>query len=234
MTRHEAKDVAMRIVIPVYPDIDLLDVCGSAEMFRWAGFTVDVVAADAGLVMFNNGFEFNVTNGLDTVTACDALWVPGGEPAALHTIMFGPDRRFQQFITAQAAEARYVCSVCEGALLAAHAGLLDGHNVTTHWAFIPYLLQNYPAIGVAPGHPRFVLDRDRLTGGGISSGLDEALYLISLLGGEALAADVQQTTQYYPDPPVSSKIPNIIQSPMPPVPAWQAGSDVRQNSRVIG
>ncbi|WP_077148066.1 DJ-1/PfpI family protein [Sphingopyxis sp. KK2] len=209
----------MRIVIPVYPEVDLLDVCGPAEMFNWAKFDVALVAADPGPITFNNGFQFNVTAGLDSVTPCDALWVPGGEPDALQAIMFGSDRRYQQFVTAQAAQARYICSVCEGALLVAHCGLLDGYNATTHWAFIPYLLQNYPAISVAPGHPRFVLDRNRLTGGGISSGLDEALQLISLLGGEDLAASVQQTTQYYPHPPVDSDIPNIIQSPMPPVPA---------------
>jgi cyclohexyl-isocyanide hydratase len=64
-----------------------------------------------------------------------------------------------------------------------------------------------------------VVDRNRLTGGGISSGLDEALQLISLLSGEATAQSVQQTTQYYPDPPVSSEIPNVITTPMMPAPA---------------
>jgi len=68
---------------------------------------------------------------------------------------------------------------------------------------------------VADGHPRFVVDRNRLTGGGISSGLDESLKLIELLSGTEAAQGVQQTTQYYPDPPVSSDIPNVIKSPMP-------------------
>jgi cyclohexyl-isocyanide hydratase len=112
-----------------------------------------------------------------------------------------------------------VCSVCEGALLAAAARLLDGYKATTHWAFIPYLIQNYPKVTVADGHPRFVVDRNRLTGGGISSGLDEALQLIALLSGEGTAQSVQQTTQYYPDPPVSSEIPNVIATPMMPAPA---------------
>jgi transcriptional regulator GlxA family with amidase domain len=75
-------------------------------------------------------------------------------------------------------------------------------------------MQTYPVVKIADGHPRFVVDRNRLTGGGISSGLDEALQLIALLSGETLAQSVQQTTQYYPDPPVSSDIPNVITSPM--------------------
>jgi cyclohexyl-isocyanide hydratase len=82
------------------------------------------------------------------------------------------------------------------------------------WAFIPYLKENYPNVTIADGHPRFQLDRDRLTGGRISSGLDEALKLIELLTDTATAASVQQTT-HYPDPPVHSEIPNTITSPMP-------------------
>ena len=113
---------------------------------------------------------------------------------------------------------RYVCSVCEGALLLAAAGLLDGYQVTTHWAFIPYLLEHYPRVKIADGHPRFCFDRDRLTGGGVSAGLDEALKLIELLTDTATARYVQQYTQYYPDPPVASQIPNQITAPMPAPP----------------
>jgi cyclohexyl-isocyanide hydratase len=211
----------MRIVIPVYEHVEMLDLCGPYDMFNWAeGFQVDVVAEVPGTVGFNpglaqQGLSFEAPNGLGTPEPCDALWVPGGAPPALHRIIHDPDRTYLNFLVAQAEVSRYVCSVCEGALLLAAAGLLDGYEVTTHWAFVPYLLRHHPAVNVAAGHPRFVLDRDRLTGGGISSGLDEALKLIELLADTATAQDVQQTTQYYPDPPVTSEIPNIIRSPMP-------------------
>jgi cyclohexyl-isocyanide hydratase len=215
----------VRIVIPVYRDVDMLDVCGPYEMFRWAGFKVDLVAEVPGEVCFNvnnddthpinDPFTFNVPNGLGPAEPCDALWVPGGRPDSLARIMRDPDGPYLGFLRAQAGQSRYVCSVCEGALLLAAAGLLDGYTVTTHWAFIPYLLQYYPNVTIADGHPRFQLDRDRLTGGGISSGLDEALELIELLAGTQAAQGVQQTTQYYPEPPVSSAIPNRITSPMP-------------------
>jgi cyclohexyl-isocyanide hydratase len=209
----------MRIVMPVYESVDMLDVCGPCEMFRWAdGFEVDLVAEVPGLVQFNGGFSFEVPDGLGAPTPCDALWVPGGNPQSLTRIIGDPARTYLDFLVGQAAVSRYVCSVCEGALLLAAAGLLDGYEVTTHWAFIPYLLENYPQVAIADGHPRFHLDRDRLTGGGISSGLDEALRLIELLGDTATAEGVQQSTQYYPHPPVKSEIPNTITSPMP-VPA---------------
>lgn len=93
-------------------------------------------------------------------------------------------------------------------MLLAAAGLLDGYRATTHWAFLNCFPQRFPNVIVAEGHPRFVLDRDRLTGGGISSGLDEALELIRLLAGDELARDVQQSTQYYPAPPIQSDIPD--------------------------
>ena len=216
---------AIRIVIPVYQEVDMLDVCGPYEMFRWAGFRVDLVAEVPGPVCFsvnnddthpvNDPFTFNAPNGLGPAEPCDALWVPGGPPDSLARIIGEPHGPYLSFLRAQADQSRYVCSVCEGALLLAAAGLLDGYTATTHWAFIPYLLQHYPNVSVADGHPRFQLDRDRLTGGGISSGLDEALELIALLAGTEAAQGVQQTTQYYPDPPVSSAIPNRITSPMP-------------------
>lgn len=205
-----------RILIPVYQKFDLLDVCGPSEMFSWAGYTVDLVAEVPGQVVANNGFVFEVPTGFPAQPQpCDALWVPGGSPDQLDRIIHDPQQRYLGFISRQAAQSNWVCSVCEGALLLAAARLLDGYTATTHWAFIPYLLQNYPNVTIAAGHPRFEVDRNRLTGGGISSGLDESLKLIELLSGTAAAEAVQQTTQYYPDPPVSSAIPNVITSPMP-------------------
>jgi len=211
---------AAKILIPVYADVDMLDVCGPHELFSWAGFQVDLVAEEPGTVQFNHGgFSFLVPDGLGPAQPYDALWVPGGNPNSLARIMRDPKRTYLDFLVRQAPQSRFVCSVCEGALLLADAGLLDGYAATTHWAFVQYLLDTYPKVTVADGHPRFVLDHDRLTGGGISSGLDEALRLIELLAGTPAAQDVQQTTQYYPAPPVTSEIPNTSFPFPPPVKA---------------
>jgi transcriptional regulator GlxA family with amidase domain len=67
---------------------------------------------------------------------------------------------------------------------------------------------------VAEGYPRFVVDRNRVTGGGISSGLDEALKIVELLAGYEVAQQVQQFTQYYPCPPVASTIPATNTCPL--------------------
>jgi len=209
------------IVIPVYDGVDVLDVTGPFEMFQWAGIEVRLVAQEPGPITCNGGLTLLIDTAFAEAPVGEVLWTPGGAPKALAGLMSGPDHTFLDFLVEQSRDEfmpsgakRYVASVCEGALLLAAAGLLDGYAVTTHWAFIPCLLRRFPKVTVVDGHPRFHLDRNRLTGGGISSGLDEALELVRLLQGEAAAQAVQQTTQYYADPPVASEIPAAITCPL--------------------
>lgn len=200
----------MIIGIPVYDQVDMLDVTGPFEMFDCAGFEVDLLAEKPGRKRFRSeGFTFDVERGFADTRRYDAIWVPGGDPKALAMIIEDPKRTYLDFLITQSAYTSMTCSVCAGALLLAAAGLLDGYHATTHWAFIPCFTERFPNVIVADGNPRFVLDRNRLTGGGISSGLDEALMLIQLLQGTGAAQQVQQHTQYYPDPPVSSIIPSM-------------------------
>jgi transcriptional regulator GlxA family with amidase domain len=201
----------MRIGIPVYDGVDMLDVTGPYEMFDWAGFEIDLVAAEKGPKRFRSkGFTFQVERTFDEARAYDAIWIPGGDIEALSRIIDAPNGPYLGFLTAQSRQptVRFMCSVCEGAMLFAAAGLLDGYEATTHWAFMPCFAERFPAVKVAEGTPRFVHDRNRLTGGGISAGLDEALMLIELLTDRRTAETVQQQTQYYPQPPVSSTIPD--------------------------
>jgi transcriptional regulator GlxA family with amidase domain len=139
-------------------------------------------------------------------------WVPGGDPGALARLMSEKPRRYLDFLVRQSETAQFVASVCEGALLLAAAGLLDGYRATTHLAFIP-CLKRFSKIKVAKRHPRYVVDGNRITGGGISSGLDEALAPIKKLGGSKVSKSVQRTTQYYLRPPVRSKLPVVTDCP---------------------
>jgi cyclohexyl-isocyanide hydratase len=205
----------MIIGIPVYDGVDLLDFSGPFEMFHWAGFEIDLLAAQPGLKTSGSRLTFSVPRGFAQARTYDAIWVPGGEPDALADMIGDPARTYLDFLSAQARHVRIMCSVCDGAMLLAAAGLLDGYRATTHWQFLS-CFQRFPKVIAAPGHPRFIHDRDRLTAGGVASGLDAALKLIELLGGQELAEKVQQATQYYPDPPVSSAIPATpAQCPIP-------------------
>lgn len=211
------------IVIPAYDGVDLLDVAAPSEMFSWVssipstGQNVQVIVAGEKPVIATRGpgaggLKIVPQDGLSNIKKADLLWVPGGDPSALKIQMANP--KYMGFLRDIAADATYVTSVCEGALLLAEAGLLNGFEATTHWAFIN-CLKKYPGVKVVPGYPRFWVDDHagpkgiRVTGGGISSGLDEALELIRRFAGQAAAEGAQLTTQYInPDPPVHAKLPS--------------------------
>lgn len=200
----------MRLGIPVYEGVDLLDVAGPYEMFKWVdpskGLETVILSADGRPVTTINGIRFEAHASFAATPKLDVLWVPGGDPKALAKIMTNPACQYLAYLQQVAAKAKWVCSVCEGALLLARAGLLDGHKATTHWAFVD-CLKRFPAIDVDTKHKRFIKSGNRLTGGGISSGLDEALKLIELLFGKKTAKAVQLSTQYFPEPPVAGRIP---------------------------
>jgi transcriptional regulator GlxA family with amidase domain len=200
----------MKLGIPVYDGVNLLDVAGPFEMFSWVdpqkGLTATIVSADGRPVTTMNGIRFEAHASFAATPALDVLWVPGGDPNALSRIMSDPNSPYLAYLCQVAKGAKWVCSVCEGALLLARAGLLKDHKATTHWAFVR-CLERFDDIDVDRTHARFIVSGNRLTGGGISSGLDEALKLISLLFDDKTAQSVQLTTQYFPQPPVSGSIP---------------------------
>jgi transcriptional regulator GlxA family with amidase domain len=214
-----------RIGIPIYPGVDLLDVAAPYEFFQWMStsvpeprkISVELVAETTDVIATRDGMHISPQKRFLELPEVDLLWVPGGDPTALKKQM--QDRTFMRYLVDSSRNAEYITSVCEGALLLAEAGLLDGYQATTHWYFLP-CLKKYPKIQVAPGNPRFVVDdRDgakgiRVTGGGISSGLDEALELIGRIAGLKVAEDVQLATQYLPKPPISVDIPVATECPM--------------------
>jgi transcriptional regulator GlxA family with amidase domain len=204
------EDPSMIIGIPVYQKVDLLDVTAPHEVFKWMDvpdIEVRLLAASTrDPIVTRDGFRFLASHRFADTSDLDVLWVPGGHPEALAPIMSGAaPRDYLDFLIRIGPRATWVCSVCEGALLLAAAGLLDGYKATTHWNFIP-CLKKFDKIEVVDGFPRFQLDRNRLTGGGISSGLDESLQLVRMLKGDDVARDVQETIQYYPEPPFPSDL----------------------------
>lgn len=207
----------MQLGIPVYEGVNLLDVAGPLEMFYWTGapekkggqgkdLTTVLISEDGCSVKALNGVRFEAQASFKDTQTLDVLWVPGGDPDALAELMKRPDTDYIKYLRQVASGAKWVCSVCEGALLLARAGLLDGHQATTHWAFVNCLKQ-FRGIDVDTANRRFVVSGNRLTGGGISSGLDEALKLIWLLFDEETARGVQSTAQYFPQPPVMGELP---------------------------
>lgn len=212
-----AATTAFTIAIPIYDGVDLMDVAAPTEMFfcmngNWPGHTVKVVhvAATRARVRTRDGTILMPHQTFAKLRQADVLWTPGGDPAALHRLMYQPaGKTCLDYLRHMSGHVTWVTSVCEGALLLARAGLLHGYKATTHWAFMACLRDpEYGVTVIEKGHPRYVIDRNRITGAGISAGMDEALAMIQLIAGMKTAQAVQQTTQYYPKPPIHGRLPS--------------------------
>ncbi|MCB9235296.1 MAG: DJ-1/PfpI family protein [Bacteroidia bacterium] len=211
------------IVVPVYDQVDLMDIAAPRETFSFASNDKrEIVLYYVGfppagpngrprrrpeLVTTRCGLRFmpDATYTDRRVQRPDLVWVPGAAATGLRAMLDQPDQPFFKYIARVGAQARYVCSVCEGAIMLAQTGLLNGYTITTHHSFYACMAA-YPEVTLVDGYPRYVKDENRVTGGGISSGLDEALYLVELIQGTQTALDVQNTMQYYPQPPVMGSI----------------------------
>jgi len=178
----------------IFAGMTQLDFTGPYEVFaRLPDTVVHVVSKTPGLIQTDRGLVLvpNVTCG-----ACpplDVIVVPGG-PGQQNLM---GDERVLDFLREQAKGARYVTSVCTGALVLGAAGLLRGYRATTHWLSLP-LLEMFGAI---PVEERVVVDRNRVTGGGITAGIDFSLLLAAILRGETVAQQIQLQMEYSPDPP---------------------------------
>ncbi|MFG2626844.1 GlxA family transcriptional regulator [Streptomyces sp. NPDC048473] len=196
-----------RVVIAVFPDVDLLDVTGPAEVFALAnretvgraGYQVRLAGPAAGEVRTSAGVRLLADLAFDEVGGqVDTLLVPG----AVDMTDDGPLARIDTDVVAWVKEtaphARRVASVCVGAHVLAAAGLLDGRTATTHWSTAAQLAADHPAVTVDPD-PIFVrTDRGRLwTGAGISACLDLALALVAEDQGEDVALAVARQLVMY-------------------------------------
>jgi cyclohexyl-isocyanide hydratase len=190
---------ALKVGIPLYENFDSLDVLGPFQTFTFAEMDRYLVAETCAPVTSFEGVSIVPRTTFDECPQLDVLFVPGGsDPVAVLKQGYPGSNCYLDFLSAQAQNATLVCSVCTGALLLGGAGLLDGHVVTTHWAFQD-VLKLFPC-QVVDDYRRYVQSGNRITGAGISSGLDTAMYIVSLLYGVGAARDGQLAMQYHPQP----------------------------------
>lgn len=189
----------LTVVIPLYKGFDSLDVLGPNQAFFFAGMTVLLCGPGKNPVTSFENVSIQPEATFSQCPQADILFVPGGD-GPMDVFGQGPPGKnpYLQFLQKQAKCAQLVCSVCTGAIALAGAGLLDGHIVTTHWAYKP-VLRLFPCT-VVDDYRRYVQSGNRITGAGISSGLDEALYIVGMLCGVNVAREVQLKMQYHPQP----------------------------------
>ncbi|WP_344463071.1 GlxA family transcriptional regulator [Kitasatospora kazusensis] len=198
-----------RVVIAVFPDVDLLDVTGPAEVFALANretgsqaaYQVRLVGRSRGEVTTSAGVRLVADLSFAETLAenagvLDTLIVPGAVDPGPGGSVARIDRDVVEWVKAVAPQARRVASVCAGAHLLAAAGLLDGRTATTHWSTAAQLAADHPAVTVDPD-PIFVRSGTVWTGAGISACMDLSLALVAEdLGEEVALAVARQLVMY--------------------------------------
>jgi cyclohexyl-isocyanide hydratase len=183
-----------RIGFLLYPYLTQLDLTGPAQVFAAAGnFESHFVWKDKAPVMSDAGIALLPTNSFANCPQVDLLLVPGGPGQA--ALM--QDQAVLSWLASQGAAASWVTSVCSGSLLLGAAGLLKGYRAASHWNYREHL----PRFGATTDTARVVRDRNRITGGGVTAGIDLALSVLSELRGEQEAKEVQLLLEYAPAPP---------------------------------
>jgi cyclohexyl-isocyanide hydratase len=178
----------------MFPNLTQLDLTGPAQVLcRMPGVRVHCVGKTLDPLPTDSGFRMAPGLTFADCPQLDVVCVPGGQGVGDALA----DEETLAFLRRQGSRARYVTSVCTGALLLGAAGLLDGYQATTHWMFRNYL----PLFGARPAKGRVVRDRNRITGGGVTAGIDFGLALAAELVGEETARMVQLALEYDPEPP---------------------------------
>lgn len=190
----------LHIGLLLFPNLTQLDLTGPLQVFaRLPGATVHLIWKRIEPVPSDTPLTMLPTVSFADCPQLDVICVPGG--GGVDTLV--EDEETLDFIRRQAAGARYVTSVCTGALVLGAAGLLRGFKATTHWA----AMQELPKFGAIPTPSRVCVDRNRITGGGVTAGIDFGLTLVEILADRPTAESIQLFIEYNPAPPFAAGSP---------------------------
>jgi cyclohexyl-isocyanide hydratase len=192
----------IRLGMLLFPKITQLDLTGPFEVLaRLPGAQISLLWRSLEPVTSATGLTIQPTLTFAEAPKFDVLVVPGG--AGIVPLL--QDREVLGFLQQQAQTARYLTAVCTGSLLLGAAGLLEGYEATTHWAYHELL----PLCGAKAVKQRVVVDRNRITGGGVTAGIDFALRLVAELSDEDTARAIQLGLEYDPEPPFRAGTPTL-------------------------
>ncbi|NML30426.1 DJ-1/PfpI family protein [Paraburkholderia antibiotica] len=195
----------LQIGFLVFPQVQQLDLTGPHDVLAsLPGATTHLIAKTLEPVASSNGLVLTPTTTYESCPPLDVICVPGG--GGVTALL--RDGQTLDFVRKQAANARYVTSVCTGALLLGAAGLLRGRRATTHWAFHALL----EPLGAIPTHARVVRDGNLITGGGVTAGIDFGLTVAAELAGVEEAQAIQLELEYAPAPPFDAGDPETAPS----------------------
>jgi cyclohexyl-isocyanide hydratase len=193
----------LTIGLVMYPDMTQLDLTAPHQVFASLPQTqVHLLWKTLEPVVCNGGMTILPTTTFADCPPLDVLCVPGG---VMGTVEMMQDAEMLAFLSHHGSIAKYVTSVCTGSLILGAAGLLDGYRAATHWAFREIL----PTFGATVSTERVAIDRNRITGGGVTAGIDFALTIVGLLRDENTAQFLELMLEYNPQPPFKTGAPDL-------------------------
>ena len=185
----------------IYPGVVQLDVMAAYQVLSFPpNAKIHLISKNLDAIFSNEGLTLSPTVTFATCPQLDIICVPGG---GIGQVSVMQDRETLEFLQHISQTAQYTTSICTGSLILATAGLLQGYQATCHWAFKSLL----ESLDVEVIDQRVVRDRDRLTGAGVTSGIDLGLTLLALVWGESIAKMSQLMLEYEPEPPFNSGTP---------------------------
>jgi cyclohexyl-isocyanide hydratase len=188
----------LEIGMLLYPGLTLLDLIGPHTVLS-SYSKIHLVWTTRDTIFSDSGIGIQPTSTLSDCPAdLDILFAPGGQHMS---VLNDPD--VLAFVADRGQRAKYVTSVCSGSIILGAAGLLRGYKATSHWAARDLL----PLFGAEPVEARVVTDRNRITGGGVTAGIDFGLVLLSMLRGDVPAKMTQLAMEYDPHPPFDAGSP---------------------------
>ena len=190
----------LQIGLVIFPKVTQLDLTGPVQVFSSVpGAKVHLIWKRIEPVVSDSVLTLTPTTTLADCPQLDVVCVPGG----LGTDDMVNDEEMLAFLRQQALGAKYITSVCTGSLVLGAAGLLKGYRAATHWTAMDFLRE----FGATPTNTRVCIDRNRVTGGGVTAGIDFALTLVSLLVDRRTAEAIQLRIEYNPAPPFNAGSP---------------------------
>ena len=187
------------IAMLVYPGMTVMDLVGPHCMFgSLMGVKIHIVAKTLNPVTSDAGLTVVPTATFETCPKdLTVLFTPGGTDG---TLAAASDKETLAFFADRGSRAKYVTSVCSGSLILGAAGLLKGYQATSHWSCRDAL----SGFGAIPTEARVVRDRNRITGAGVTAGLDFGLTMVAELRGKIYAECTQLMSEYDPHPPFNA------------------------------
>ena len=202
-----------QIAMLMYPGMTVLDLIGPQSWFgammgakiHLVAKTMEPVTSDAGVTIVPNATFETCPRDLTV------LFTGGGTDG---TIAAATDPATLAFMADRGARAKYVTSVCSGSLILGKAGLLEGYKAASHWSCRDALA----GFGAIPTGARVVRDRNRITGAGVTAGLDFGLTMVAELRDRIYAECCQLMSEYDPAPPFNAgsikTAPPEVKAPM--------------------